>query len=64
MLKAQLEILQLWYRAGEALREAAATEREDRGEVAFLVHRLDTPTSGNFRFKDLEVEKLDADQRS
>ena len=33
MLKAQLEILQLWYRAGEALREAAATEHEDRGEV-------------------------------
>ena len=31
MLETQVKILQAWYRAGEALREAASDE--DRGEV-------------------------------
>lgn len=33
MMKASVELLQLWYRAGEMLREAAARGDEDRGEV-------------------------------
>ncbi len=32
MIKAQLELVRLWYRAGERVREAAMAQ-EDRGEV-------------------------------
>lgn len=34
MLQTQITILELWHRAGEALRDAAASRlRDDRGEV-------------------------------
>lgn len=33
MLKTQIDIIQLWYRAGTEIRNRASAARDDRGEV-------------------------------
>jgi len=33
MMKTQIEMIQMGYRAGDAVREVAASSRDDRGEV-------------------------------